>query len=224
MQRATFSLVVTHFAMRSVHGLGNVARCLTIKILLVSRMITAGRRKLFDLHTTEQFLRAPTLRTRFKNCRRRLFAEISIVCYAVPETGERVGRNGLRDADLIRAVGWTSLSESKSATTNLPAVSQAYPEATEENSCSYVVSVCLRYRLARIALSGHDCQHSTYIASPTKAFPRTGMSLAFLPHQEIEVILWQDRSVDFGYQAFLSRVASEALRSCKSTEKGGENK
>ena len=57
MQRATFSLVVTHSTMRCMHGLGSAARCPTIKILLFSRIVTAGRRKLFDLHTTEVFTR-----------------------------------------------------------------------------------------------------------------------------------------------------------------------
>ena len=109
----------------------------------------------------------------------------------MPVTEGGVGRHGLRGADLIRAVGWTTRGKSVSATTDLPALSQAYPEATEENSCSYSVLASACVSNGRIALSDHDFQHSApYIASPTTAFPRIGMSLACLPHQEIEVVLW----------------------------------
>src|SRR2546422_995837 len=94
-----------------------------------------------------------------------------------------------------------------SATTDLPALSQAYPEAIGENSCSYFVSPSACVSNGRIALSGHDCQHSfPYIASPTKAFPRIGMSLACLPHQENRSRRMARPECGLWYQAFLSRV------------------
>ena len=143
--------------------------------------------------------------------------------YAVAVTTGGVGRKGLRDADFIQAGGWTSLL-GKSLTTHLPALSQAHSEATEENSCSYSVSPSACVPNGRIDVSDHDCQHSvTNIGSPKKASPRSGMSLASLPHQEIDVVLWQGRGVDFGTKRFYRECASEALRSCKSTKRGGEN-
>ena len=101
-------------------------------------MIAAGRRNRVDLHTAKVLTRPTTTRTRYKKRRRRLLAEIRMMCYAVAVTTGRVGRNGLGDADLIQARGWTS--QDKSLTTHLPALSQAHSEATEENSCSYSVS------------------------------------------------------------------------------------
>jgi hypothetical protein len=94
------------------------------------------------------------------------------MCYAVAVTTGGVGRNGLGDADLIQARGWTSLG--KSLTTHLPALSQAHYEATEENSCSYSVSCSVSPSACvpngRIGVSGHECQHSVTNMALLKSF------------------------------------------------------